>query len=264
MGRSQSGMHSNALDMKTIKFFILSFFLVIQSCSNNYVEQEMTNFEIANHKLEEMITDSDTPGLQYMIVNSDSIIFEFTGGLSNLENMAAFSPGTTINAFSVTKTFTSLSILKLEEDKKLSIDDYVQNYLDDLPYKTNFSIRQVLNHTSGLPNPIPLKWAHLLNEHESFNYKEFVKNVLTENDELDNIPGKKYSYSNIGYLILGELIERVSGKEYRSYVKNNIIQNLYLSDEAYLDFVIEDTLNQCPWLHQEMEHLKFWFKFCFR
>ncbi len=196
-------------------------------------------------------------------MKSDSTIFEFNNGTTNLENKTPFASATTINSFSVTKTFTALAILQLEENEKLSIDDFVQTYLDELPYETDFTIRQVLNHTSGLPNPMPLKWAHLLNEHASFNYKEFVKTVLSENDELDNEPGEKYAYSNIGYLILGELIEKVSGEEYISYVKNNIIQKLSLSNDACLDFVIKDTSNHAHGYIKKWSFLNFGLNFVF-
>lgn len=202
----------------------------------------MNQTEKANYFLEQMIKNSDTPGLQYMVLNSDSTIFEFNGGFSKLENKNELSTSTTFNSFSITKTFTALAILQLEEKGKLNIDDYVQTYLDYLPYKTNFSIRQLLNHTSGLPNPMPLKWVHLLDENKSYNYKEFIKKVVDENDELDNQPGEKYSYSNIGYLLLGEIIEKTSGEDYRTYIKNNIINKFSLSNDSYLGFVIPDTL----------------------
>jgi len=64
--------------------------------------------------LKKIINDSDSPGIQYMILNADSTIFEFNDGLSDLEKNTAISPLTTFNAFSVTKTFTALAILQLE------------------------------------------------------------------------------------------------------------------------------------------------------
>ncbi|MCP5062968.1 MAG: beta-lactamase family protein [Ignavibacteriae bacterium] len=229
--------------MKTKKLTTLIIILLLTSCSNHIVEKDMSIAEKVKYYLNDLIKDSDTPGVQYIILDKDSTIFEFYGGKSDIAKRAPFTATTTINAFSVTKTFTALAILQLEENNKLNIDDYVQTYLDYLPYKTKFSIRQVLNHTSGLPNPMPLEWAHLLDEKESFNYQEFIKNVLDENDELDNNPGEEYSYSNIGYLILGEIISKVSGEDYRTYINNNIIQKLSLSNDAYLGFVIPDTLN---------------------
>jgi CubicO group peptidase (beta-lactamase class C family) len=223
----------------------------------------MNRNEKAKFYLEKMINNSDTPGLQYIIINIDSTIFEFNGGLANLEIKKEVSAKTTFNAFSVTKTFTALAILQLEEYGKLDIDDDVKTYLDFLPYKMSISIRQLLNHTSGLPNPIPLKWIHLLNEDDSFNYETFVKNIINKNDKLDNNPGAEYSYSNIGYLLLGKIIEKVSGEDYRTYIKNNIIKKLSLTNEAYLDFTIPDTLNHAHGYIKRWSLLNFGLNFVF-
>lgn len=226
-------------NMSATKFLISGLLLNMLSCSNHYLELSMNIGEKANYILDKMIKDSDTPGVQYLIVNSDSIVFEYVGGFSDLEKNTVLTTSTTFNAFSVTKTFTALAILQLEADGKLNIDDKVQEHLDYLPYKSYFTIRQLLSHTSGLPNPIPIRWIHLLNE--NFNYKEFIKNVLDENKELENQPGEEYSYSNIGYLLLGEIIEKTSGEDYQSYIRNHIINKLSLSNTDYLGFVIQDT-----------------------
>ncbi len=214
---------------------------IISSCSSNRMERYMNVKAKANYVLEEMINDSNTPGIQYLIVNPDSTIFEFNGGLSNLENKTTLTSATTFNAFSVTKTFTALAILQLEQEGKLNIDDPIAKYLDYFPYKTYFTIHQALNHTSGLPNPIPLKWIHLLSEKDNFNQDDFIKTVLSENNELDNEPGEKYSYSNIGYLLLGEVIKKVSGEDYRDYILNKIVRKLNLEKDEFLGFNIPDT-----------------------
>lgn len=217
----------------------------------------------ANQFFEEMIRDSVTPGLQYIILNTDSTIFEFNGGVSDLEKKVNMSASTTLNAFSVTKTFTALAILQLEGERKLSVDDPAREYLEFMPYKPDFSIHQLLNHTSGLPNPLPLKWIHTLQEHESFDYKKFVKSIVNKNDQLNSKPGEKYSYSNIGYLLLGEIIENVSGEDYRSYIMNNIIKKSLLIGDAYLGFVIPDTLNHAHGYIKKWSLLNFALNFLF-
>ncbi|MFC1539262.1 serine hydrolase domain-containing protein [Candidatus Latescibacterota bacterium] len=198
----------------------------------------MNGQEKAAAILEKMIHESATPGVQYLFMDAGSILFEFNGGKSNIETKTKLTHATTFNAFSVTKTLTALAILQLAENRKLNIDDPVRKYVSLFPYETDFSIRHVLNHTSGLPNPMPLKWVHLRNEHELFNYKEFIENVLKKNDTLISRPGEKYSYSNIGYLILGEIIEKTSGIDYRNYINSHILEKLSFSKNAYLGFEI--------------------------
>ncbi|MCF8261890.1 MAG: beta-lactamase family protein [Melioribacteraceae bacterium] len=222
---------------------LLLLLLILNACSSNVLESNMTPKERANLVLGNMIKNSETPGVQYSIFNSDSTIFDFCSGYSILENKVSLKPENTINAFSVTKTFTALAILQLAEKGLLGLDDNVQIYLDDLPYKENFTIRQLLNHTAGIPNPLPISWIHLYEEHPDFNYDSFVKKVIHENCELDNIPGEKFAYSNVGYLILGEIIEKVSGVDYRTYIEKNIIGKLELDKDSDLSFNISDTTN---------------------
>jgi D-alanyl-D-alanine carboxypeptidase len=244
-------------------YYTLFVLFILLSCSNHHLTQEQKPDARAKSVLEEMINDSDTPGVQYIILNSKKVLFEYYGGLAKLDNKTDLSVETTFNAFSVTKTFTALAILQLEEEGKLDIDDFAQEYLDYLPYQTNFTIRQLLNHTSGLPNPIPLEWIHLIEENDDFEYDKFVREVLDENNELDNQPGEKYSYSNIGYLILGEIISKTSGENYTIYIEKNIIDRLDLHDPEYLGFTIPDTLNHARGYIKKWSFLNFGLNFVF-
>ncbi len=247
--------------LKIISLGLLPCFLI--SCSNHALDLKRDPGEKVLYFLNNMIENSDTPGVQYLISNRDSTLFEFNGGVSKIANKTLVSPLTTFNAFSVTKTFTALAIMQLEEAGKLKIDDTVQTYLHDLPYKTRFTIHQLLSHTSGLPNPMPLRWVHLIEEHDSFEYEAFIKSVVKENDELDDQPGEKYAYSNIGYLLLGKIITQVSGEDYRSYINKNIIQKLTLSSHAYLGFVIPDTMIHAHGYIKKWSFLNFGLNFLF-
>ena len=220
---------------------LLSFVFLNVVCSKHEIDPNLTSNENAMNFLNEIISDSDSPAMQYMIVSPDSTLFEYNYGLADVKNKKPITADATLNAFSVTKTFTALAILQLEEQGKLNINDTIAKYLDYYPYGSSITIKQVLNHTSGLPNPLPLKWVHLLSEDAGFNYEEFISAVVKDNNELDNEPGEKYSYSNIGYLLLGEVISKVSGMSYREYITENIISKLNLDDGAYLGFEIPDT-----------------------
>lgn len=221
----------------------------------------MNKTESIKYVLEKMIYDNDTPCLQYIILNADSIIFEFNDGFSDLESKKQITYTTTFNAFSVTKTFTAVAILQLAEQGKLKLDDDVKLYIDTLPYNKNISIHQLLNHTGGLPNPMPLKWVHLYNEHDKFDSKQFFYKIIDDHDELKYAPGEKFSYSNIGYLLLGEIIEKVSGKDYRAYIKENIIDKLFLTNGAYLGYTIQDTANHAHGYIKKWSFLNFGLNF---
>ena len=100
------------------------------------------------------------------------------------------------------------------------------------------TIRNLLDQTSGIPNPIPLGWAHLIQDDSPFDEKERLSEIISENSKLDFKPGAKYAYSNLSYWLLGEIIGKVSGISYKDYMRTKIFQRLSLSS-AEMDFIVE-------------------------
>lgn len=114
----------------------------------------------------------------------------------------------------MTKTITAIAVLQLAERQKLNIDDKAAKYIEH-PYSPEITIRQLLNHTSGIPDPIPLKWVHLANSRDKFDEDKALGVVLRDNSKPDNAPGEIYAYSNIGYWLLGKVIEAVAKHDYQ-------------------------------------------------
>lgn len=183
---------------------------------------------------------SEVPGLQYVVVAAGRILLEYAGGLAEVAGRKAMMPDTTLTAYSMTKTFTAVAILQLVERGKLSLDDVVDQYLPSGQYRGHgITLRQLLAHTSGIPNPIPLRWVHAVEEHASFDETAALAAVLRENPKLVSEPGRKFAYSNIGYWLLGKVIEQVVGQSYQSYMKENILRPLGLS-EREMGFAVPD------------------------
>ena len=109
--------------------------------------------------LSEEIERNRTPGLQYYYFNQDSILYSYYGGMADMANQKNITEQTTFHAYSVTKTFTALSILQLVEKGLLELDNSASLYLPDFPYSKNITIRHLLNHTAGLADPLPLSWV---------------------------------------------------------------------------------------------------------
>ncbi|HEX4850592.1 MAG TPA: serine hydrolase domain-containing protein, partial [Puia sp.] len=86
--------------------------------------------------------------------------FEFNGGTSSFENPSEINAATLFNACSFTKTFTALATMQCIEFAKLALDDPASRFIESYPYNEEITIRQLLSHSSGVPNPIPLKWVH--------------------------------------------------------------------------------------------------------
>ncbi|KAB3532374.1 beta-lactamase family protein [Alkaliphilus pronyensis] len=124
----------------------------------------MKHREKVTSYLDSLIKKGTTPGLQYAAVNGNQVLFTYQRGYSDISKNTKVTEKTTFNGFSITKTFTALAILQLAEQNKLSIDDSITKYIIKNPYGEDVTIRQLLTHTAGLPNPIPLKWIHLIEE----------------------------------------------------------------------------------------------------
>ncbi|MCM2359840.1 MAG: beta-lactamase family protein [Geobacteraceae bacterium] len=198
----------------------------------------VTNHEVAGPLTQ--YTRSEVPGLQYVVVDAEGILFEFAGGLADIQNQKAMTLDTTLMAYSMTKPCTAVAILQLAEQGKVRLDDPIDRYLPNHPYGGHgITIRHLLTHTSGLPNPIPLRWVHLAEQGAGFDEDAALARVVAENPRLSFEPGRKYAYSNIGYWLLGKIVERVSGQSYTDYVRTNIIRPLGLSPQE-MDFVIPD------------------------
>lgn len=183
-------------------------------------------------------TESQVPGLQYVVVDAHRTLFEFAGGWADIQNQKAMSLDTTLMAYSMTKTYTATAILQLAQRGRLKLDDVIDRYLPQHAYGGHqITIRQLLSHTAGVPNPIPLRWVHLAEENEGFDEDAALTVVVQENSNLSFVPGEKFSYSNIGYWLLGKIVEQASGQSYTNYVKTNILRPLAIAEQS-MDFVI--------------------------
>ena len=200
--------------------------------------------------LQKTVEDNNSPSVQYILFNKDSIIKKYSHGFGDISGNKTVSDKTTYNAFSVTKTFTALAILQLAEHKKIDIEQPVKSYLPDFPYSTHITIRQLLSHSAGIPNPIPLNWIHPTPEHKSFDRNKFFKEIFIKNKKLRSQPNESFAYSNLGYVLLGQLIENVTESSYEQHIKENIIHRLGLKIDE-LGFEIID-----PNLHAKGYHKK--------
>ena len=216
---------------------------------NSCNAQELNKKEIDNI-LTKQVEGNKTPSVQYAIFNADTIIHQFRLGYADIKNNREAKENTTYNAYSVTKTFTALSVLQLAEQNKIDINKPIINYLPEFPYSADITIRQLLTHTSGIPNPIPLSWIHLIDEHNTFDRDSFFAHVFRKHNNTKSKPNEKFAYSNLGYVILGQLIERISRISYEDYVRANILQPLNIKTNE-LDFTITDINQHAKGYHKK-------------
>ena len=195
----------------------------------SFLAKPMNNMTDITQILNNEIESDKSPSVQYYLFDNERIITSFRLGFADIGKQKQTNENTTYHAFSVTKTFTALAVLQLAEQGKIDLEQKVIHYLPDFTYGQEITVKQLLNHTAGIPNPIPLAWIHLDSERQTFDRNTFFKAIYDKNKKVKSKPDKKFAYSNLGYIILGQLIESVSGKTYEEYVFEHIVQKLPIS-----------------------------------
>jgi CubicO group peptidase (beta-lactamase class C family) len=152
-------------------------------------------------------------------------------GLADREKKTPNTAQTRYRIYSITKQFTAMAILMLQEQGKLNVQDPICKYIPDCPaaWKT-ITIHHLLTHTSGIPDPPDL--ADYQKTEATPSPPEQL--ILRFKDKpLDFQPGEKWSYSNSGYALLGAIIERVSGQSYEDFLQKNIFEPLKMVNTGY-------------------------------
>lgn len=158
------------------------------------------------------------PGLSLAIVKNGEIVLAKGYGLANVEHQVPVKPETIFQSGSMGKQFTATAVMMLVEEGKLSLDDKITKFFPDGPEAwRNITVRQLLTHTSGLgdyPDNFDLR--------RDYTEDELVQRIKTT--PLAFQPGEKWSYSNLGYVMLGVLIHKVSGKFYGDFLQERVFK----------------------------------------
>ena len=166
-----------------------------------------------------------------LVARGSQVLFSKGYGSANLEWNIPNSPATKFRLGSITKQFTAASILLLEQRGKLSVNDPVKKHLPDAPAAWDkITIFNLLTHTSGIPSFTGFPDYQKL---EPFATTAEQLVARFRDKPLDFEPGKKWSYSNSGYVLLGYLIEKITGSSYEKFVSQNIFAPLGMKDSGY-------------------------------
>ena len=157
---------------------------------------------------------------QILVAKDNKILLDRSYGYSDYENHIKTFNSTTFAIGSVTKQFTAAAIVQLAEDKKLSYDDKVSKYFSEVPFADQITIHQLLTHTSGLYNYTMMLPEFFNIDKEEWTFEKIIS--LIKDQPLDFEPGTGWNYSNTGYLILGEIVEKLSGQTLENYLQDNI------------------------------------------
>ena len=180
------------------------------------------------------VAEKRTAGVSVAVVKNGSTLLVKGYGLADLENDVPATAETVYRIGSVTKQFTSAAIMRLMEQGKLALGDTVQKFLPNFPTQGNrVTVRHLLNHTSGIKSYTSLgpKWARVMR----IDLATDSLVALFANEPFDFKPGDAYRYNNSGYFLLGMIIEKLSGKPYGQYLKDEFFTPLGLTSTMYCD-----------------------------
>lgn len=179
--------------------------------------------EKINTEAQRLIDEHRTPGLAIGIMSEGKVIYAKGFGQANLETDTKVMPDSVFKIGSMTKQFTAASIMLLEERGKLDIDDPLSKFFPDFPRGTEVTLRQLLTHTSGI-HPVMVPGAPPTPEQrvKIRSAADFVLVIQGQTTLYDFEPGTSYRYSNSGYVLLGVIVEKVSGVSLAEFFKQNL------------------------------------------
>jgi Beta-lactamase/AcrB/AcrD/AcrF family len=161
------------------------------------------------------VSDGKTPGIAIGIMQDGKAILENGCGMANLEHKVSAKRESVFRIASMTKQFTATGILLLAEENLLSTNDTLASFFPEFPRSDEITIRQLLTHRSGLPS------YDAKREYRSFRLQPHTISELVNWPYVAE-PGAQYFYSNSGYLMLAGIIEKVSGRSFRDFLKGRV------------------------------------------
>ena len=174
---------------------------------------------------------ANEPGATALVMKDGKVVFRSAAGMANLELGVAMRPEMVLRLGSVTKQFTAVCILMLVEQGKLALDDEITKFLPDFPvHGQKITIERLLTHTSGVKNYTELA-AFWEQQRQDKTLPQLIDVFKQEPPEF--APGERFVYSNSGYVLLGAVIEKVSGQTYAAFVQQHIFDALGMAHTRY-------------------------------
>lgn len=231
---------TNQFTAKLGSFLLLCclFLTGLQVNAQSKLDGQMKSFKTF---YEQSLRTNGIIGSSYMLIHDNKIVDRDFYGTANLEKKRPVDENTIYHWASITKTFTGIAIMQLRDRGLLSLDDPIIKYLPELrevhdPYGdlSEITIRQLMSHSSGFRDP-SFPWKDETKEwqpHEPQKWEQLV--AMMPYTEILFKPGSKYSYSNLGVIFLGRVIELITHDDYEVYIDKNVFKPLEMYN-SYFD-----------------------------
>ncbi|PCC68147.1 CubicO group peptidase, beta-lactamase class C family [Nannocystis exedens] len=183
-------------------------------------------FHLASAALERLdaaarraVADGEVPGLAVGVVRQGRLVFSRGFGSADLEQGTRITPDTVFRIFSVTKVFTAAAIMQLVERGQLGLDDPLARFLPAFPRADEVTVRHLLSHSSGIHE---YAGSSPVLERMGATPEDLVRHIAAQPVPFDFAPGTRWSYSNSNYVLLGLIVERVTGRSYGEYLAAHV------------------------------------------
>ncbi|MEL6191815.1 MAG: serine hydrolase domain-containing protein [Bacteroidota bacterium] len=207
---------------------IISLFTVFYTLSKKTPSAKEVYITSTSAYLDSLHAAGELSG-NVLVADKGEIIFSQSYGLAEHNSDRALIEETPFYLASVSKQFTCMSILILANQGKLNIDDKASQYLDLPNYASEVTIRQMMNHVSGLPD------YYDIGAYKTGMTNKDVNEAIVDLDSLDFPSGSKYAYSNTAYVLLSEITEAVSGTSFREFMAENVFSPLEMTSTTVFD-----------------------------
>lgn len=176
-----------------------------------------------------------SPGCAIAVIRAGQRVYESGYGQANLDWDIPITPATVFYAGSVSKQFTAAAVALLAREGRISLEDDIREYFPEMPdYGTPVTVRHIIHHTSGIGDTYRLMRAAGVDVANVFSDSQTVA-LIAAQPTLDFEPGERYRYSNGGYFLLSELIERVTGQSLREFTHERFFEPLGMEDTHFHD-----------------------------
>ena len=204
------------------------------AADNDRISRIKSTATVVEALFEEHVVENHLPGLSYGVVAGGELVLSGSFGYSNLEETIPASTKTMFRIASMSKSFTALAILQLRDTGKLSLDEPAETYLPELKKLTylttdapRITVRHLLTHASGFPEDNP--WGDRQLADSDQELMQLIENGVS----FSNAPGITYEYANLGFALLGQIVQRVSGMPFTEYMEKNVFEPLGMASTVW-------------------------------
>ncbi|WP_299253628.1 serine hydrolase [uncultured Aquimarina sp.] len=212
--------------LQRIKFFLLFF-----TCTVIFSTVQAQNMEKEIDAIISSMYTADEPGISILVAKDGKTLYRKAFGKASLELDVALKPENVFEIASITKQFTAVAILMLQEQGKLKVEDEITKYIPDYPTNgKKITVHHLLNHTSGIKSYTGMD-SFMKSARTDMTPKVLID--VFKDEPMDFDPGEEFKYNNSGYILLGYIIEVITKDTYENFIEKNIFEKIDMNSSYY-------------------------------